>query len=55
MKKEDINKIMERLDKIEALLEAECPQQMCCHEWVFQEGTSTLPLWLCKKCGAYKK
>ena len=55
--KKELEEIIKRLDKIEELLKEKYPQNMCGHDWqLWQlcEGSSTFPMYICKKCGAYK-
>jgi len=54
-----LDKIMERLGKIEKLLNEKCSQETCNHEWQSATGASTMlestsPLQQCKKCGSYR-
>lgn len=53
-KRGTLKQIVERLERIEDILKAHYPQDICGHEWVTQNGTSTYPMYCCHKCGKIK-
>jgi transcription elongation factor Elf1 len=48
-----LQEIKQQLDRIEKMLNEKFSRETCQHEWELCKTTSIIPIYQCKKCGAY--